>query len=82
MGGGEKGSGGYGVTMFGQILLGLAQPFVLSAPTRLSDMWFKEEGRIAATALASLANPLGGAVCFVFLRTRPEREVAPYTKMG
>lgn len=52
----------FGVVMLGQILIGLAQPFVLAAPTRYSDMWFTENGRIGATALASLANPLGGAL--------------------
>ena len=62
---GGPSNSGYGVTMFGQILIGLAQPFVLSAPTRLSDMWFSEKGRIAATAVASLSNPLGGAVGFL-----------------
>ncbi len=48
--------------MFGQLLIGLAQPFVLSAPTRYSDLWFTNRGRVAATALASLANPFGAAV--------------------
>lgn len=48
--------------MFGQILIGIAQPFVLAAPTRYSDLWFTERGRISATALASLANPFGGAL--------------------
>jgi hypothetical protein len=50
------------VVMTGQILIGFAQPFVLSAPTTFSDMWFTENGRTSATAVASLANPLGGAV--------------------
>jgi sugar phosphate permease len=60
---GTKASGGiFGVVMFGQMLTGLAQPFVLAAPTRYSDMWFTERGRVGATALASLANPFGGAV--------------------
>ncbi|KAF1930002.1 MFS general substrate transporter [Didymella exigua CBS 183.55] len=60
---GTRASGGmYGVVMFGQILTGLAQPFVLAAPTRYSDMWFTERGRVGATALASLANPFGGAL--------------------
>ncbi|KAF1829528.1 MFS general substrate transporter [Decorospora gaudefroyi] len=60
---GTKANGGiFGVVMFGQILTGLAQPFVLAAPTRYSDMWFTERGRIGATALASLANPLGAAL--------------------
>ncbi|KAI1777097.1 MFS general substrate transporter [Hypoxylon cercidicola] len=54
--------GMYGVVMFGHILTGLGQPFVLSAPTRYSDMWFTNRGRVAATALASLANPFGAAL--------------------
>ncbi|KAI5362214.1 Putative major facilitator superfamily, MFS transporter superfamily [Septoria linicola] len=54
--------GYFGVVMFGQILIGLAQPFVLAAPTRYSNMWFSDEGRVAATAVASLANPFGGAL--------------------
>lgn len=52
----------FGVVMFGQILVGLAQPFVLSAPTRYSDLWFSERGRVSATAVASLANPFGAAL--------------------
>ena len=62
---GTRATGGhYGVVMFGQILTGLAQPFVLSAPTRYSDLWFTERGRVSATAVASLANPFGGAVSY------------------
>ncbi|KAK5661994.1 hypothetical protein OQA88_10105 [Cercophora sp. LCS_1] len=52
----------YGVVMFGQILTGFAQPFVLAAPTRYSDLWFTNRGRVAATALTSLANPFGAAL--------------------
>lgn len=48
--------------MFGQILIGLAQPFVLSAPTQYSNLWFTPAGRVSATAVASLANPFGGAL--------------------
>ncbi|KAH7093126.1 major facilitator superfamily domain-containing protein [Paraphoma chrysanthemicola] len=60
---GTKANGGiFGLVMCGQILTGLAQPFVLAAPTRYSDMWFTEGGRVGATALASLANPFGGAL--------------------
>ncbi len=66
---GARAEGGhFGVVMLGQIIIGFAQPFVLTAPTRYSDQWFTSEGRISATALASLANPFGGAV-----RTRPGR---------
>ncbi|KAK3381530.1 major facilitator superfamily domain-containing protein [Podospora didyma] len=52
----------FGVVMFGQILTGLAQPFVLAAPTRYSDLWFTNRGRVGATALTSLANPFGAAL--------------------
>lgn len=51
--------------MLGQVIVGLAQPFVLAAPTRYSDMWFTDHGRVAATAVMSLANPLGGALAQV-----------------
>jgi predicted MFS family arabinose efflux permease len=54
--------GNFGGVMFGQLLTGFAQPFVLSAPTRYSDLWFTNRGRIAATAAMSLANPFGGAL--------------------
>ena len=52
----------FGLTMFGQILIGLAQPFVLAAPTHYSDLWFTPRGRVSATAIMSLANPFGGAL--------------------
>ncbi|PGG96461.1 hypothetical protein AJ79_09586 [Helicocarpus griseus UAMH5409] len=52
----------FGVAMFGQILIGFAQPFCLSAPTRYSDLWFTGHGRTSATAIATLANPFGGAL--------------------
>ncbi|KAG0648666.1 Peramine biosynthesis cluster [Hyphodiscus hymeniophilus] len=54
--------GNFGGVMFGQILCGFAQPFVLAAPTRYSDLWFTNRGRVAATAIMSLANPFGGAL--------------------
>lgn len=71
--GGTRG-GNFGAVMFGQILIGLAQPFVLSAPTRYSDVWFSEKGRVSATAVASLANPFGGALAQLidpFWATKP-----------
>ncbi|KAM5341300.1 hypothetical protein ACJ41O_014331 [Fusarium nematophilum] len=62
-GGSHSREGGlYGIVMLGQILNGLAQPFVLAAPTRYSDLWFTDTGRVAATAATSLANPLGAAL--------------------
>ncbi|KAL6717581.1 hypothetical protein ACLMJK_005496 [Lecanora helva] len=52
----------FGLTMFGQIIIGLAQPFVLSAPTQYSNLWFTPAGRVSTIAVASLANPFGGAL--------------------
>jgi fucose permease len=57
-----KNGGIFGLVAFGQILIGLAQPFCLTAPTRYSDLWFSDRGRTSATALATLANPLGAAL--------------------
>lgn len=59
--GGTRG-GNFGALTFGHILVGLAQPFILALPTRYSDVWFSEKGRVSATAVASLANPLGAAL--------------------
>ncbi|KAI4147418.1 MAG: hypothetical protein LQ340_005566, partial [Diploschistes diacapsis] len=52
----------YAAVMVGQVLIGFAQPFVLAAPTSFSDLWFTPRGRITATAITTLANPLGGAL--------------------
>ncbi|KJZ70419.1 hypothetical protein HIM_10187 [Hirsutella minnesotensis 3608] len=61
--GSTKSDGGHiAHAMVGEILIGFAQPFILAAPTRYSDLWFTQRGRVAATALTSLANPLGGAL--------------------
>lgn len=58
----SKDGGNIAYAMAGEIIIGFAQPFVLAAPTRYSDMWFTNRGRVAATAVMSLANPLGAAL--------------------
>ncbi|OCF33542.1 hypothetical protein I316_04614 [Kwoniella heveanensis BCC8398] len=66
----------FGLVVFGQVIIGFSQPFVLAAPTRYTHQWFTEEGRIAATALPSLCNPLGGALGQLigpFIATSPEK---------
>ncbi|PNS16616.1 Major facilitator superfamily domain-containing protein 7-a [Sphaceloma murrayae] len=55
-------NGNFPLVIVGQIVIGLSQPFVLASPTRYSDAWFSSTGRVTATAVASLANPLGGAL--------------------
>lgn len=54
--------GNVAYAMAGEIVIGFGQPFILAAPTRYSDLWFTNRGRIAATALTSLANPFGAAL--------------------
>ncbi|KAI5812327.1 major facilitator superfamily domain-containing protein 7-b [Pyronema omphalodes] len=54
------------VVMLGQILIGFSQPFVLSAPPHYSDLWFTPSERVSATALVSLANPVGAALAQFF----------------
>lgn len=65
----------------GQVLIGLAQPFVLAVPTSYSDLWFTPRGRVSATAFASLANAFGGALGQLidpFLAVNPP-DIAPMT---
>lgn len=58
----SRDGGSFAYAMAGEIIIGFAQPFVLAAPTRYSDLWFTNRGRVAATAVMSLANPLGAAL--------------------
>ncbi|WWC72873.1 uncharacterized protein I206_106837 [Kwoniella pini CBS 10737] len=76
LGNNNKNNTTFGLVIFGQIIIGFSQPFVLSAPTRLSHQWFSEKSRITATALASLCNPLGGALGQLigpFMATEPDK---------
>lgn len=52
----------FGLVMFGQILIGFSQPFSLSAANYYTDMWFTSRSRVSANAIATIANPLGGAI--------------------
>ncbi|CAM1506400.1 Fc.00g060410.m01.CDS01 [Cosmosporella sp. VM-42] len=58
----RKDGGHIAHAMVGEIIIGFAQPFILAAPTRYSDLWFTHRGRVGATALTSLANPFGAAL--------------------
>jgi MFS family permease len=49
----------YPVVLGGQILLGIAQPFILNAATSLGARWFPLRERGTAVGLASLAQYLG-----------------------
>ncbi len=49
----------YGLVLFAQIILAIAQPFILNAITTLSARWFPMKERATAAGLGSLAIYLG-----------------------
>lgn len=51
-----------GLAMFGQMLSGLACPFVTNLPVLYSNEWFAPKTRATATAAASLANGFGAVM--------------------
>lgn len=52
----------YGVTLLGQYLAAISQPFLTNVPPKLAAAWFPASERDVATVLASMANPVGIAV--------------------
>ena len=49
------------INIAGTVIHSLAMPFALCAPTRYSRQWFGDSGRTLATAIPSLAYPMGAA---------------------
>ena len=43
----------------------IGQPFLTNAPAKVSALWFSDKGRVIATTIATVANPLGVAVGFL-----------------
>jgi MFS family permease len=62
-----KGFSGDSFTMVlaGQIILAIAQPFVINAPTALAAKWFPVKERAIATGLATLAQYIGILIAMV-----------------
>ncbi|EAR83953.1 MFS transporter (macronuclear) [Tetrahymena thermophila SB210] len=56
----------FGWAIFGQVLGGIAQPFILNAPTQIAAVWFKPQQRQMATAILSLVNVIGVGIGFLF----------------
>ncbi|MCU0473585.1 MAG: MFS transporter [Bacteroidales bacterium] len=53
------------LVMTGQILLAIAQPFVINAPTAVSARWFPVKERAISTGLATLAQYIGILIAMV-----------------
>ncbi|PVH68521.1 MFS general substrate transporter [Cadophora sp. DSE1049] len=51
-----------GLTMFGQLILGFSQPFVINTPVFYSETWFRESTRTTATAVSSIPPIFGGVM--------------------
>ncbi|CAF1075210.1 unnamed protein product [Rotaria sordida] len=55
-------SHGYAALVIGQIFPAIAGPFILNLTAQFPARWFAPQQRDIATALCSMANPLGGAI--------------------
>ena len=51
--------------VFGQILGGLAQTFILSIPSKVATIWFPAHEKAKATTIIALCGPLGVMIGFV-----------------
>ena len=51
--------------VFGQTIIAAAGPFVVSAISIVSNLWFPKHETATATSLMSLSNPLGSFSSFV-----------------
>ena len=55
----------FNMVLAGQIILAIAQPFVINAPTALAARWFPVKERAIATGLATLAQYIGILIAMV-----------------
>ena len=52
----------YALTLFGQILGAVANPFFMNIPASLASTWFAIDQRDLATAITSMCNPFGDVI--------------------
>jgi MFS family permease len=55
----------FSMVISGQVLLAIAQPFVINAPTAVAARWFPVKERAMATGLATLAQYIGITVAMI-----------------
>jgi len=67
IGAGLKGFSGesFNMVMAGQVILAIAQPFIINSPTAVAAKWFPVKERAMATGLATLAQYIGILVAMV-----------------
>ncbi|KAL5038624.1 hypothetical protein BDV3_006245 [Batrachochytrium dendrobatidis] len=52
----------YAITLLGQCLASIAQPFLLDAPSVVTAYWFGEKERTTTNTVISLGQPIGSAI--------------------
>ncbi|KAG8892868.1 hypothetical protein FRC01_013905, partial [Tulasnella sp. 417] len=55
-------NGAYALLLISQLLTGVSQPFFQALAPRYSEAWFGLRGRVTATMVMSLMNPVGNAI--------------------
>ncbi|KAG9045522.1 hypothetical protein FS837_006155 [Tulasnella sp. UAMH 9824] len=55
-------NGAYALLLISQLLTGVSQPFFQALAPRYSEAWFGLQGRVTATMVMSLMNPVGNAI--------------------
>jgi MFS family permease len=55
----------FNMVMAGQVLLAIAQPFIINSPTAVAARWFPVKERAMATGLATLAQYIGILIAMV-----------------
>ncbi|HZL76249.1 MAG TPA: MFS transporter, partial [Bacteroidales bacterium] len=55
----------FNMVMAGQIILAIAQPFIINSPTAVAARWFPVQERAMATGLATLAQYIGILIAMV-----------------
>ncbi|CAG8482046.1 11015_t:CDS:2 [Ambispora leptoticha] len=55
------------LVLIGQSISAIANPFVQITPTKYVMMWFGEKERTTATMIASIANPVAGALSYFII---------------
>lgn len=63
--------GKFGIMMFSQLFVALAQGCCQIITVRYSELWFDVRGRVTATMFTNIANPLGGAIASLVLPQLP-----------
>ncbi|KAG8833762.1 hypothetical protein FRC17_010135 [Serendipita sp. 399] len=69
-------NGKFALMMISQVFVAFAQGCVQINTVRYSELWFDLRGRVVATMLTNISNPLGGAIASLILPQTPNTKWA------